>query len=341
MAAVGRRPGLPHNHPMKRRRLLAVLMTTPLVLCEPARGQSAKRPLIGILSSGSAAAERKRFDDFLSGLRELGYVEGRNLDIERRYADGRFDALPALARELVARRVDVIMCMSTIAAKAASQATDRVPIVFATAADPVEEGLVRSLARPGANATGLSTTGIELGAKGLELLVGAFPAVRRVLVLTAPRTAHASAQLAELQRVCASLGLALDQTVVHRPDDLAPARSRVRESRIDALYVMQGAQNSAARPLIVRFAAETRLPAVYPQRNYVDAGGLMSYGPSYDENYRRAASYVDRILKGARPGDLPVEQPSRFEFVVNLATAKAQGLEIAPSILVRATDVIR
>jgi len=326
---------------MKRRAFLVATGGSALARAWPSDAQGTRLPRVGMLTSGAAAAEDKRFDNFTGALRELGYVEGRNVRIERRFAEGRFETLSALATELVQQEVDVIVGMSTLASQAAKGATSRIPIVFVTVADPVGEGFVQSLARPGGNLTGLSTTGTELSAKGLQLLKEAFPAIVRVAVLTAPRSLHAGAQLAELERAAATLGVAILPIRIQRREDVEGVRIRLRDWRADGLYIMQGAENSAVRPLLVQFAADARLPAFYPQRNYVEAGGLISYGPSFDANYRRAATYVDRILKGARPADLPVEQPTRFELLVNLKTAKAHGFAIPAAVLLRADEVIQ
>jgi putative tryptophan/tyrosine transport system substrate-binding protein len=326
---------------MKRRAFLVALSCGFFGAAGPSRAQRAGVRRVGVLTSGAAAAEQRRFDDFAQGLRELGYVEGANVEIERRFAEGRFDALPALAGDLVQRNVEVIMCMSTLATQAAKDATRTIPIVFATVADPVGEGFVQSLARPGGNITGLSTTGTELSGKGLQLLKEAFPTLSRVGVLTAPRAPHAAANLAELTRAAGVLGVAVLPVRLHRRDDVDGVRARLADWRADALYVMQGAENSAARPLLVQFSAEARLPAIYPQRNYVEAGGLMSYGPSYDANYRRAATYVDRILKGAKPADLPVEQPTRYELAINARTARTLGFALPDALVLRADEVIR
>jgi putative tryptophan/tyrosine transport system substrate-binding protein len=321
----------------------AFLQAAAVLLFAAGRSSFAQTPKVyrvGILTAGTAAAERARFDDFTRGLDELGYREGRNVQLERRYADGNFDRLPALATELAAQKVDVIVGMSTLATKAAMQATRTIPIVFATVADPVGEGFAASLAHPGGNVTGVSNAGTALSGKLLQLLKDAFPRTARVAVFTAPRAPHAAAQLAELETAARALRMEILGTQLRRREEVEPVLARLREWRADALYVMQGAENSAVRDLLVELAAASRLPAVFPQRNYVEAGGLMSYGPDFDANYRRAASYVDRILKGAKPGDLPIEQPTKFELVINGKTARASGWTIPPSVLLRADRLI-
>lgn len=277
----------------------------------------------------------------MRGLRELGYDEGRNLELEKRYAEGRFEILPMLAADLVQRRVDVLVCMSTVATQAAAKATSAVPIVFATVADPVAEGFAASLAHPGGNVTGISNVSTALAAKQLQVLKDAFPSARRIAVLTAPNAAHAAAQWAELERAAARLGVELLATRLRTRDETDAAKRRMRDWHADAICVMQGAENSAVRELLVEFANDLRLPAIYPQRNYAEAGGLMSYGADFDANYRRAAAYVDRILRGAKPADLPIEQPTSIELVVNLRTAKALGLAIPPLVLARADQTLQ
>jgi putative ABC transport system substrate-binding protein len=296
---------------------------------------------IGILTSGAAGTEHKRFEDFIRGLNDLGYVEAVNVQIERRYADGRFETLSALATDLVQRKVDVIMCMSTLATQAAKQATGTIPIVFATVADPVAEGFAESLARPGGNVTGVSNVSASLGGKQLQVLRDAAPAASRVVVFTAPRAPHADAQLVELEAAAKVLHMDIHATRLRHREDIDATMQLLREWRADAMYVMQGAENSAVRQLLVELAEKARLPAIYPQRNYVEAGGLMSYGSNFDANYYRAAKYVDRILKGSRPAELPIEQPTRFELAINLRTARTLGITIPRSLLLRADEVIR
>ncbi len=318
------------------------LVVASLLLVDPrvSAAQQGKVYRIGILTSGAAPAERQRFDDFTRGLNELGYFEGRNIQIERRYAAGKFEVLPALAADLTQQKVDVIVCMSTLAAQAAKQATGTIPIVFATVADPVAEGFAESLARPGGNITGVSNFGTVLSGKLLQILKDAFPTTSRVAVFSAPRAAHAAAQFSELEAAARTLRMEVMAVQIRRREDIEPVLARLREWRADAMYVMQGAENSAAREFLVEFATKSRLPAIYPQRNYAEAGGLISYGSNFDANYHRAATYVDKILKGAKPGDLPIEQPTKFEMVINLKTAKALGLTIQQPLLLRADEVI-
>jgi putative ABC transport system substrate-binding protein len=305
--------------------------------------QAAKIARIGFLATNLAVNPHLP-EAFRQGLRDLGYVEGRNLVIEYRDAEGKLERLPALAAELVALKVDVIVAVSTLEALAAKQATRTIPIVFAVAADPVTSGLVTSLARPGGNVTGLSNLAPELVGKRLEQLKQAVPAVSRVAVLWQPgalgeRTEKDMLKGAEVAG--RALGVRLQFVEARGPADFARALSEMTRARAGALTVLTSAMFANERRRLVDLAAKNRLPAVYGLREYVDAGGLMSYGPSIADLFRRAATYVDRILKGRKPGDLPVEQPTKFELLINLKTAKALGLTIPPSLLGRADEVIQ
>jgi putative ABC transport system substrate-binding protein len=280
---------------------------------------------------------------FLQGLRDLGYVESRNLVIEIRSAEGKLERLPALAAELVALKVDVILAGGTLPALAAKQATKTIPIVFASAIDPVTDGLVTSLARPGGNVTGLSAQAPELVGKRLELLKQALPGASRVAVLWQPgglgeRTAKDILKEAEVAG--RALGVRLQFVEARGPADFDRAFLDMTGARAGALTVLGGTMLLNERRRLVDLAAKNRLPAMYGLREYVDAGGLMSYGSNNADLFRRAATYVDKILRGAKPGDLPVEQPTKFELVINLKTAKALGLTIPPSILGRADHII-
>ena len=279
---------------------------------------------------------------FRQGLRDLGYIEGGNVVIESRDAEGKLERLPALAAELVALKVDVIVAPSTPAALAAKQATRTLPIVFAAVADPVARGLVTSLARPGGNVTGSSNLAPELVGKRLEQLKQAVPGVNRVAVLWQPgiagRTEKDMVNAAEV--AAQALGVRLQFVEARGPADFDRAFSEMTGARAGALTLLGSGMFFIERRRLVDLAATNRLPAVYGLREYVDAGGLMSYGPNSADLYRRAATYVDRLLKGAKPGDLPIEQPTRFELVINLKTAKALGLTIPTSLLARADQVI-
>ncbi len=305
--------------------------------------QAAKIARIGYLSGASLAASPHLREAFRQGLRELGYVEGRNVVIEYRDAEGKPERFSALAAELVALKVDVIVASNTGAALAAKQATRTLPIVFAAAADPVTSGLVASLARPGGNVTGLSALAPELVGKGLELLSQAVPGVSRVAVLWQSgaldeRTDKDMLKAAEV--AARALGVRLQFAEARVPADFDRAFSDMTRARAGALTVLTSVMFVNERRRLVALAAKNRLPAAYPQRDFVDAGGLMSYGPNAADLYRRAATYVDKILKGAKPGDLPVEQPTKFELAINFKTAKALGLTIPQSLLQRADEVI-
>jgi putative ABC transport system substrate-binding protein len=306
--------------------------------------QATKIARIGYLATNRAGGNPHQREAFLQGLRDLGYVEGRNVVIEYRDAEGKFERLLALAAELVALKVDVIVTASTAATLAATRATRTLPIVFAVAVDPVADGLVTSLARPGGNVTGLTGLTPELVGKRLELLTQAVPGVGRVAVLWHPggqgeRTAKDMLKGADV--AARALGVPLQVVEVRGPADFDGAFSDMTRARAGALTVLGSSMLFGEHRRLVDLAAKNRLPAVYTLREYVDAGGLMSYGPNLVEMSRRAATYVDKILKGAKPGELPIEQPTKFELVINLKTAKALGLTIPPSLLGRADEVIQ
>ena len=297
---------------------------------------TAKIARIGYLAIDQAASPHLR-EAFLQELRDLGYIEGRNLVIEYRSAEGKSEQLPALAAELVALKVDVIVAPSTVAAQAAKQATRTLPIV--SVAIPVTSGLVTSLARPGGNVTGLSFFSPELVGKCLEQLKLAVPAVSRVAALWQPggQGEPTEKEMLKAAEVAArALGVRLQFVEARGPENFDRAFSEMTRARAGALTVLPSAMLFTERRRLVDLAAKNRLPAVYLQREFVEAGGLMAYGPSLADLFRRAATYVDKILKGAKPGALPVEQPTKFELVINLKTAKALGLTIPQSILQRA-----
>jgi putative ABC transport system substrate-binding protein len=317
-----------------------VLLAAPLAADAQ---QAAKVARIGFLAANLAASPHAR-EAFLQGLRDLGYVEGRNVVIEIRDAEGKSERLPALATELVALKVDVIVVGSTPQALAAQQATRTLPIVFASASDPVASGLVTSLARPGGNVTGLSNLGTELVGKCLELLTQAVPGVSRVAALWQPgvlpeRTEKDMLKGADV--AARALGVRLQVVEARGSADFDRAFSDMTRARAGALTALPSVMFFNERRRLVDLAAKNRLPAVYTTREFADAGGLMAYGPNFADMWRRAATYVDKILKGAKPGDLPVEQPTKFELVINLKTAKALGLMIPPSLLGRADEVIQ
>jgi putative ABC transport system substrate-binding protein len=329
---------------MERRTFMALvsggLLAAPLIA---EAQQAAKIARIGWLGNDPVGGPHLS-EAFRQGLRDLGYVEGRNVVIEYRWAEGKFERLPALAAELVALKVDVILATTVLAAVAAKQAVKTIPIVFFAAADPIGSGLVTSLARPGGNVTGLSVLSPELIGKRLEHLKQAVPGVSRVAVLWEPggggeRTDKDMLKRAEVAGQ--ALGMRLQYVEARGPADFDRAFSDMTRAHADALTVLPSPMFFNERRRLVDLAAKHRLPAGYPWREGADAGGLMSYGPSIADLYRRAATYVDKILKGAMPGDLPVEQPTKFELVINRKTAKALGLTIPQSLLQRADEVIQ
>jgi len=305
--------------------------------------QAAKITRIGFLALNLTAAPHVP-EAFRQGLRDLGYVEGRNVVIEYRDAEGKPERLPTLAAELVVLKVDIIVAGGTPQALAAKQATKTIPIVFASAAsDPVTSGLVTSLARPGGNVTGLTGLGPELVGKCLEQLKEAVPRVTRVAVLWQPGALGERAykdMLKGAEVAARALRVRLQIVEARGPADFDRAFSDMTGARAGALTVLPSAMFFGERNRLVALAAKNRLPAVFPWREAVDAGGLMAYGPNIADLYRRAATYVDKVLKGAKPGDLPVEQPTKFDLVINLKTAKALGLMIPPSLLARADHVV-
>jgi putative tryptophan/tyrosine transport system substrate-binding protein len=316
--------------------ILAVTLLAPLA----ARAQQMAR--IGYLVLNLDVNPRNR-DAFRQGLRDLGYVEGRNLVIEYRDAEGKPERLAASAAELVALNVDVIVSPGTLASLAAKRATATIPIVIPTIGDPVADGLVKSLARPDGNVTGLSNLTNDLIGKCMQLLKEVVPGATRVAVLTHPGSATAKTDkdfATRAQAAGRSLGFVVQLIDAGRPVDLDRAFAEMTRWRANALVVMPYATLLQERTRIVALAAKQRLPAVYAYRENVVAGGLMSYGADLADQFRRSAAYVDRILKGAKPGDLPVEQPTKFAMVINLKTAKALGLTIPPSVLGRADQVI-
>ena len=321
---------------------LAVLLS--LVGCVGmADAQQAKKvPRIGFLLAPSRSAVSESLDAFRQGLRELGYVEGQNILVEYRYAEGKFDRLPDLAAELVRLKVDVIVAAGgSVAIVAAKDAANTIPIVMTGTIDPVASGFVASLARPGNNITGLTVGGPELYGKRLELLKETVPRVSRVAVFWGRTTPAGPLYLKEMRDPAQALGLKIQSLEVRSPKDLEGAFQAAAKERAGALTVGPDPLLTANRKQIVELAAKNRLPAIYPWREYVEDSGLMSYAPKLADLYRRAATYVDKILKGAKPADLPVEQPTKFELVINLKAAKQIGLTIPPNVLARADRVIR
>jgi putative ABC transport system substrate-binding protein len=328
---------------MRRREFITLLSGAAVGWPVAANAQQANKiARIGWLWQNLAPNPQPR-EAFLQALRDLGYVEGRNLVIEYRDAEGKPERFPALAAELVALKVDVIVATVTGAALAAKQATRTIPIVFTFVSDPVGSGLVTSLARPGGNATGLSNLSVNLVGKRLELLRQAVPGISRVAALWQPGALDErmeKEQLKGAEVAARALGVRLQFVETRGPEDFDRAFSDMTSAGVGALTMLSTIMFSDERRRLVDLAAKHRLPAVYPGRHFVDAGGLMAYGASQAGVSRRAATYVDKILKGAKPADLPVEQPTKFELVINLKTAKALGLEVPPSLLAHADEVI-
>lgn len=303
--------------------------------------QPTKVPRIGVLELASPSASAHGHKAFQQGLRELGYVEGKNMILEYRYAEGKLDLLPELAADLVRLKVDAIVTRSTASIRAAKNASKTIPIVFATAGAPVEDGLVSSLARPGGNVTGLTLLSTELDGKRLELLKEAFPKVTRVALLWTVGSARGDLRFREMEAVAKTLGLRLQSLGVTGSDDFERVFEAAKNAGAQALTSVPSPFLATHRALIFDFAAKNRLPAMYSTSDFVEAGGLMSYGPDLLDNWRRAATFVDKILKGTKPADLPVEQPTKFELIINLKAAKQIGLTIPPNVLARADKVIR
>jgi ABC-type uncharacterized transport system substrate-binding protein len=328
---------------MKKAAVLSILVVAVLrAVGVTAEAQQPKKvPRIGFLGSASTSFYAARINAFRQGLNELGYTEGKNIDIEYRYAEGKFDRLPDLAAELVGLKLDVIVAAPTPSVLAAKKASATTPIVFASVVDPVASGLVASLARPGGNITGLTILGPELSGKRLELLKEVLPNVTRVAALW--NSANPAQELVwkEMQAAAQELRLQLQSLEVRSANDFDIAFKAALRERAQALIPSGEPLINTQLKRIVEFAAKNRLPAMYAGPEVVDAGGLMSYAPNYTDQYRRAAVYVDKILKGAKPADLPVEQPTKFEFVINLKTAKQIGLTIPPNVLARADKVIK
>jgi putative ABC transport system substrate-binding protein len=325
----------------RRELLIALAMSSIVPLC--VRAQPAGRVYrIGVLlgSNRATGVSTGVLQPFEQGLRELGYVEGRNLVIEWRGAEGRLERLPALAAELVALKVDLIVAGTSPAAVAAKNSTDAIPIVFVVVADPVGQGLVKSLARPGNNVTGFATLGDAIIGKQLELLREAFPRINRLAVIYNPGDPGNVRQLAASREASAAMKLLTRIHEVRGEAELEAAFRAIEQERPEGLHVIAEPVTFIHRKRIAEFAAAQRLPAVYGAAAYVEAGGLLSYSTSFAEHYRRTAVYVDRILKGAKPADLPVQQPTTLELAVNLKTAKALGITIPQTILLRADRVI-
>ena len=329
---------------MRNKIFCLALSAMLFALSSPAAAQQPKKvPQIGILTPVPVSARVNVFEAFRKGLRELGYIEGKNIAIEIRSAEGKQERFPALAAGLVRLKVDIIVVAGgNTLIRAAMNATKTTPIVMAGAGpDPVEAGFVESLARPGAKVTGVSTLSGELGGKRLELFKEAVTKIARVAILYDPAIPATIVQLKDVQTAARALGLTIQAWEIRGTDDFDRVFAAMGKERPDGLYVLRSLQMNVNEKRIVGFALKSRLPSVYSHREAVEAGGLMYYGADFAESYRRVAYYVDRILKGAKPAELPVEQPTKFELVINLKTAKQIGLTIPQSVLFRADKVIR
>jgi putative tryptophan/tyrosine transport system substrate-binding protein len=304
-----------------------------------ARAQQAGRlPTIGFLGANTPSIQSQWTAAFLQRLRELGWIEGRTVTIEYRWAEGRRERFAEIADDFVRLNVAVIITHATEPVVVAKQATSVIPIVFATAGDPVGNGLVASLARPGGNVTGLSNQGTDIAAKRLELLREIVPSLRRLAIMGNPGNPAIVLELREVETAARRLGLEVATLEIRRAEDIASAFPAL--GRVDALYLAADPLASVNRIRINTLALGARLPTMHSFREYVEAGGLISYGPNLEDMFRRSADFVDKILRGAKPGDIPVEQPTRFDLVINLTTAKALGLDVPPTLLARADEVI-
>jgi putative ABC transport system substrate-binding protein len=339
LSAVSKNSG---EKPMTKSILFWLLATVLLTTALPAEAQQPKKvPRIGYLSAASASFQSFRTKAFGRGLRELGYVEGKNIVIEWRYAEGKHDRLPALAAELVRLNVDVIVAGGNTVIPPVKEATSTIPIVMTQASDPVASRFIASLARPGGNITGLSSVGTELSGKRLELLKETVPRLSRLAVLGTSTSPNNVQDLRETELAAGALAVKLQYLDVRGPKDIETAFRAAGKGRADAVLFLGGPMLASQGPLCADLAIKNRLPAIYWRSEIVEDGGLMSYGVSQTDLDRRAATYVDKILKGAKPSDLPVEQPTKFEFIINLKTAKQIGLTIPPNVLARADRVIK
>jgi putative ABC transport system substrate-binding protein len=324
---------------VRRREFIALLGGAAAILPLAARAQQAgKLPTIGFLGAGTLSAWSLWVASFVQRLRELGWIEGRTVAIEYRWAEGRSERFTEIAAEFVRLKVDVIVTVGT-AVPALKQVTSAIPIVFAAAVDPLGSGLVASLAQPGGNVTGLSMQSTELVTKRCELLREILPDLRRMAVMGNAGYPAALLEMREVTAAARSLGLEIDTAELRRAEDISPAFDAFK-SRVQALYVCPDALVNATVVRINTLALGAHLPTMYPTRNFVEAGGLMAYGPNNTDLFRRAGDYVDKILRGAKPADLPVEQPTKFELIINLTTAKALGLSVPPALQARADEMI-
>ena len=323
---------------MRRREFIALIGGAAAWPLAATAQQRAKLPTIGFLGSGTAAAQSQWTAAFVQRLRELGWSEGRNVAIEYRWGEGRSERFAEIAAEFVRLKVDVILTHNTPPVLAAKQATSVIPIVFATAGDPVGTGVVASLARPGGNVTGLSAGSTDVVGKRLELLREVMPGLRRLAIL-ASDSPHLVQEIGEVQRAARTLALEVATFEIRQIEDIEPAFETLKGGA-DALYVISDPVTGSNRVRINTLALGARLPTMHSVREPVEAGGLMSYGANWSDMFRRAADYVDKVLRGAKPADIPVEQPTKFDLIINLTTAKVLGLAVPPGLLARADEVI-
>lgn len=322
---------------MKRREFIGLIGGAAAAW--PLTAHAQHRPVIGLLGANSASSQAKWTEAFVQRLRELGWAEESTVAIEMRWAEGRSERYDEIAAEFTRMKVDIIVTSGGSAVMAAKRSTSSIPIVFATSGDPVVNGLVASLARPGGNATGLSIQSPELAGKRLELLREALPGLKRLAFMVNVDSPVALPEIGGVEAATRTLGIEVDKLEIRRAEDIAPALATLKDG-VGALYVLAEPLTTSNGPQIGALARAIRLPTMYGNEANVRVGGLMSYAPRFSDLWRRAADYVDRILRGAKPGDLPVEQPTKFDLVVNLKTAKAIGLELPPTLLARADEVI-
>jgi putative ABC transport system substrate-binding protein len=335
--------GLIYRRPIKSQKLVLFALGFLLMLTSPAWAQQPiKAPRIGVLVISSRSAALTRIEAFQVGLQELGYAAGKDIIVEYRYGEGKSARLPPLASELVHLKIDVLVAGGgDQVALAAMKAAGTIPIVMTNVADPVRSGFVASLARPGGNVTGLMSATYDLSGKRLELLKETLPKLSEIAILYDPRDPAKVTEVKELQPTARSLGFQLQRLEARNPEDFENLFKTALRGRAGALIVLPTTITNTHRKAISELAAGNRLPAIYPDRDFVDAGGLMSYGPNYADLFRRAASYVDKILKGTKAADLPIQQPTKFELMINLKAAKQIGLTIPPNVLARADKVIK